>query len=158
MLKWGVCWTEGFPVWNWGIYCVELRDLGYWKGVVHVWNRCVELRRSVWNWGVLLQRHKYGQVSPKSVLLISQIVIFVVFNFLDKSAINSTKFNFFQDYLCEMDSKKNLSQLQLSPISKIFVESAFFIRSWLNCDKIMIFVEFNFLDYSAINLAKFKFC
>ena len=71
-----VCWTEGFLVWNkglWGTewslvwnwvvfgvelrgFCVELRDFGVelrgfcWKGVVLVWNRFVELRGSVWNW------------------------------------------------------------------------------------------------------------
>ena len=38
------CGTEGK---------VELRDFGCWRGVVLVWNRCVEVRGSVWNWGVL---------------------------------------------------------------------------------------------------------
>ena len=65
--------TEGFLMWNWRVFDVELRDVwklgvfgvelrdfgvelrdyGCWKGMVHVWNRCVELRGSVWNWGVL---------------------------------------------------------------------------------------------------------
>ena len=40
-------WTVGFLVWNWGFFWC-------WKGVVLVWNRCVELRGSVWNWGVLI--------------------------------------------------------------------------------------------------------
>ena len=55
------CWTERFFVWNWGtlvpnwgVFGGELTDFGCWKGVVLVWNRCIELRRSVWNWGVLL--------------------------------------------------------------------------------------------------------
>ena len=52
--------TEGFLVWNYGIlvvnwefFGVELKNFGCWKGVVLVWNRCVELRGSVWTWGVL---------------------------------------------------------------------------------------------------------
>ena len=78
--NWGMCGTEGVSVLNWGVFGVELRsvlnwgvigvelrvqvfnwrvfgvELGEfvcWKGVVLVWNRCVELRGSMWNWGVL---------------------------------------------------------------------------------------------------------
>ena len=78
---WGVCWIEGFLVWNWGrggtegflvwnwgilvlnweVFGVELKYFGCWKGVVLVWNRCVELRRPVWNCGVLIFLFK---VSP----------------------------------------------------------------------------------------------
>ena len=61
---WWVCCTEGFLVLNWGVFGVELRnfgvelrDFGCWKGVVLVWNRCVELRGSMWNWGVLVRKN-----------------------------------------------------------------------------------------------------
>ena len=68
MLNWGVFGAElrdvldwGDLVWNWGVFGVELRDFGVelrdfgcWKGLVLVWNPCVNLRGSVWNWGVLL--------------------------------------------------------------------------------------------------------
>ena len=71
--NWGECETEGFFVWNWGllllnwgilvlnwgVFGVELRDFWCWKGVVLVWNRCVELRGSRWNWGVLNESGKY---------------------------------------------------------------------------------------------------
>ena len=60
--SWEVCWTEGFLVWNWGVFGMELRFLWCWtegffgclKGVVLMWNRCVEVRGSVQNWGVLV--------------------------------------------------------------------------------------------------------
>ena len=31
------------------VFGVELRDFGCWKGLVLVWNRCIELRGSVWS-------------------------------------------------------------------------------------------------------------
>ena len=31
--NWGVCWTEGFSVLSRGVFGVELRDFGGWKGV-----------------------------------------------------------------------------------------------------------------------------
>ena len=40
---------------DWRFFGFELRDFGCWKGVVLVWNRCVELRGSMWKWGVLVQ-------------------------------------------------------------------------------------------------------
>ena len=43
---------NSWGVLNWGVFGDELRDFWCWKGVVLVWNRCVELRGSVWNWGV----------------------------------------------------------------------------------------------------------
>ena len=69
-------------------------------------------------------------------VIILQIFLFFVFNFLDKSAINSTKFNFFFQTIFVKWIQKNLSRVQLSPISKIFVELAFFskilIKMWQN--------------------------
>ena len=64
------CWTErvlnwGLLVWNWGEGGTEgfwCETVGFrcwterflvWKGVVVVWNRCVELRGSVLNWRAL---------------------------------------------------------------------------------------------------------
>ena len=48
---------------EWRFFCVELRDFGCWKGVVLVWNRCVELRGSVWNWGVLFRESLLNSLS-----------------------------------------------------------------------------------------------
>ena len=51
LLNWAVCGTEGFLVWNWGIFGVEPRGFwwgteGFWlkKSGPFVWNECVEMR------------------------------------------------------------------------------------------------------------------
>ena len=48
------CGTERVLVLNWGVFVVELRDFGCWKGVVLVGNRCVELRGTPFriNWRI----------------------------------------------------------------------------------------------------------
>ena len=48
---WGVRWTEGCvelrSVWNWGLFGVELKDLGDWKGVALLCGT------DVLNWGAV---------------------------------------------------------------------------------------------------------
>ena len=51
-----VCWTEGFLVWNWGVFGVELRGVWNW-GVLSVELRgvCWTEGFLVWNWAVCVE-------------------------------------------------------------------------------------------------------